>query len=57
MFRRTDVMWVLAASTIWLSACSRTPAPEQGIPTEPLPVGMKQITIHVPAMIDRQGIT
>ena len=54
MFGRTGVTWVLAASTFWLSGCGRVRGPEtNAAPSAP----MQQITLHVPGMIDRQGIT
>ena len=60
MFGRTGVTWVLAVSVFWLSACGRVHEPEKSLPTEKnaeSPVGVQQITLHVPGMIDRQGIT
>jgi hypothetical protein len=51
---------VLAASAFWLSACGRVQEPEKGLApetNEASPVGVQQITLHVPGMIDRQGIT
>ena len=54
MLGRTGVTWVLAASAFWLSACGRLQEPETN--AEP-PAGTRQITLHVPGMIDRQGIT
>jgi hypothetical protein len=60
MFGRTGVVWVLAASAFWLSACGRAHKPEKSAPPETnaaSPAGVRQITLHVPGMIDRQGIT
>jgi hypothetical protein len=63
MVGRTGVMWVLAASALWLSACGRAPEPEKSSPpdttatAQPAPPAVQQITLHVPGMIDRQGIT
>jgi hypothetical protein len=54
MFGRTGVAWVLAASAFWLSGCGRDPGPETNAAP---PAGVRQITVHVPGMIDRQGIT
>jgi hypothetical protein len=60
MFGRTGVNWVLAVSTFWLSACGRVHDPEKSL----LPntnaassATVQEITLHVPGMIDRQGIT
>jgi hypothetical protein len=66
MFGRTSVRWVLAVSVFWLSACGRVHEPEKSLPTEESlpteknaesPAGVQQVTLHVPGMIDRQGIT
>jgi hypothetical protein len=61
MVGRTGVTWMLAASAFWLSACGRAPDPAKPpsaeTPVEPSPPAQHQITIHVPGMIDRQGIT
>jgi hypothetical protein len=52
--------WLVAASALWLSACGRAPeaeknaAPENKAESAP---AIKEITLHVPGMIDRQGIT
>jgi hypothetical protein len=54
MFGRTGVTCVLAASALWLSGCGRVPGPETSASS---PAGVRQITVHVPGMIDRQGIT
>jgi hypothetical protein len=54
MFRRTGVTWVLAASVFWLSACGRIPGPETNAASS---APLQQITLHVPGMVDRQGIT
>jgi len=59
-FGRTGVTWVLAASALWLSACGRAREPEKSLQPEmnaESPAGVQQITLHVPGMIDRQGIT
>ena len=53
-FGRTGVTWVLAASALWLSACGRARGPETNAVS---PAGVQQITVQVPGMIDRQGIT
>jgi hypothetical protein len=51
---RSGVTWVLAASALWLSACGRVQGPQ----TKATPAaGLQQITLHVPGMVDRQGIT
>jgi hypothetical protein len=62
MVGRTGVMWVLAASAFWLSACGRVPQPAKIAPdtsptVQPAAPAVQQITLHVPGMIDRQGIT
>ena len=60
MLERTGVTWVLAALALCLSACSRVDGPDKGLPAETKSasdVGVKEITLHVPGMIDRQGIT
>ena len=60
MFGRTVMMWVLAASAFWLSACGRVNEPEKSLPPETNAVSsasVQEITLHVPGMIDRQGIT
>ena len=54
MVGRKGVTWLLAISAFWLSACSRVHEPEtKSAP----PAGLQKITLHVPGMIDRQGIT
>jgi hypothetical protein len=50
MFGRTGATWALAASAFWLSACGRANDAETN-------ADFPQITLHVPGMIDRQGIT
>jgi hypothetical protein len=60
MFGRTGVTWVLTASAFWLCACGRVYEPENSILPETnavSPAGVQQITVQVPGMIDRQGIT
>jgi hypothetical protein len=60
MFGRTGVACVLAASAFWLSACDRAYQSKKSSPAETKavsPAGVQQITVHVPGMIDRQGIT
>ena len=60
MFLRTGVTCVLAASAFWLSACDRGHEPKKDSPSETKakpPAGVQKITLHVPGMIDRQGIT
>jgi hypothetical protein len=54
MFGRTGVTWVLAASALWLSACGRAHEPGTNAASS---AGVQQLTLHVPGMIDRQGIT
>ena len=54
MFGRTGVTLVLAASAFWLSGCGRVHGPETSAASSG---GVQQITLHVPGMIDRQGIT
>jgi len=54
MFGRTGVTWVVAASAFWLSACGRVHGPETNAASS---AHMQQITLHVPGMVDRQGIT
>ena len=54
MFGRTGVTWVLAASALWLSGCGRVHEPETNAASS---AGAQQLTLHVPGMIDRQGIT
>ena len=59
MFGRTGVV-VLAASAFWLSGCGRVHEPEKSLAPETKavsPADVPQITLHVPGMIDRQGIT
>jgi hypothetical protein len=56
MVGRLGVTWVLAAVALWLFGCARVHEP----PLETnaaSPTGVQQITLHVPGMIDRQGIT
>jgi hypothetical protein len=60
MFGRTGVTWVVAASVFWLSACGRVHEPQTSLPRQTntaSSAGVQQITLHVPGMIDRQGIT
>ena len=60
MVKRMGVTWVLAASAFCLSACSRVDEPDKGLPAETKSasdVSVQEITLHVPGMIDRQGIT
>jgi hypothetical protein len=60
MFGRTGVTWVLAASAVWLSACGRVHEPEKRSPPQTnaaSPASAQQITVYVPGMIDRQGIS
>lgn len=65
MFLRTGVACVLAASAFWLSACDRvepkkSSAAEKSAPAETKAkpaAAVRQITLQVPGMIDRQGIT
>jgi hypothetical protein len=54
MIGRTGVTWVLAASVLWLSGCGRVHEPGTNAASS---AGVQQITVHVPGMIDRQGIT
>jgi hypothetical protein len=48
------VTWVLAAYVFWLSGCGRVVAPETNAASS---AHLQQITLHVPGMVDRQGIT
>jgi hypothetical protein len=51
---------MLAALAFCLPACGRVHEAEQSLPPETnaaSPAMMRQITLHVPGMIDRQGIT
>jgi hypothetical protein len=51
---------VLAVSAFWLSACGQVHEPKKGSPPQTEgapPAAVQQITLHVPGMIDRQGIT
>jgi hypothetical protein len=60
MSGRTGVVWVLAVLAFWVSACGRVHEPEKSLPPESNagpPAAARQITLHVPGMIDRQGIT
>jgi hypothetical protein len=60
MVRQMGVTWVLAAAAFCLSACSRVDQPDKGLAAETKSAsdaGVKEITLHVPGMIDRQGIT
>jgi hypothetical protein len=60
MFGRTGMAVVLAASAFWLSGCGLAHKPEKSLPPETKAAsapGVQQITLHVPGMIDRQGIT
>jgi hypothetical protein len=54
MIGRTGVVCVLAASMFWLTGCGR--GHEPGTDAAPGARG-QQVTVHVPGMIDRQGIT
>jgi len=54
MFGRTGMTWVLAASALCLSACGRVHEPEANAASS---AAVQEITLHVPGMIDRQGIT
>jgi hypothetical protein len=57
MFGRTGMVWIVAASAFWLSACGRVHEPEKSLSPETNAASGQRITIHVPGMIDRQGIT
>jgi hypothetical protein len=57
MFGRTGAVCVLAASALWLSGCGRVAKPDSSLSPEEKAAGVKLITLHVPGMIDRQGIT
>jgi hypothetical protein len=50
---------VLAASAFWLSGCGRVDEPAKILATtkETPAAEVQPITLHVPGMIDRQGIT
>jgi hypothetical protein len=54
MFGRTGATLVLAAAAFWLSGCGRGRESE---PNTASSVQLRQITLYVPGMIDRQGIT
>jgi hypothetical protein len=59
MVGRRGVTWVLAALAFWLFGCAGVHEPEKRVPrqTNTAPPAGVQITLHVPGMIDRQGIT
>jgi hypothetical protein len=69
MLRRTGGAMVLATLALWLSACGRVHEPQKSVPPDtkasvaagegeaPAEPKRAQITLHVPGMIDRQGIT
>jgi hypothetical protein len=60
MVGRKGVTWLLAISAFWLSACSREGGSDKGVPAATKSgsdVGLQKVTLHVPGMIDRQGIT
>jgi hypothetical protein len=48
------VTWLLAASAFCLSACGSATDPNKDTAS---PAAGQQITLHVPGMTDRQGIT
>jgi hypothetical protein len=51
---------VLAALAFWPFGCAGVHEPEKRLPRQTnaaSPAGVQQITLHVPGMIDRQGIT
>jgi hypothetical protein len=54
MFRRTGVTGMLVASAFWLSGCGQVRERETNAASS---ASVQQITLHVPGMIDRQGIT
>jgi hypothetical protein len=54
MFRRKGVPLLLAAAAFWLSACARVHEPGTDSASAE---GLQQVTLHVPDMIARQGIT
>ena len=54
MIGRMGVTCVLAASVFWLSGCGRVHEPGADAASS---AGGQQVTLHVPGMIDRQGIT
>jgi hypothetical protein len=54
MFGRTGVKGMLVASAFWLSGCGRV---DEGDSNAPSSASMQQITLEVPGMIGRQGIT
>jgi hypothetical protein len=53
MCGRKGATWVLAASAFWLCACGTVNKPER----DAAPAGLRRITLQVPGMVDRQGIT
>jgi|AmaraimetFIIA100_FD_contig_41_8477348_length_414_multi_5_in_0_out_0_2 hypothetical protein len=60
MVGRTGVTCVLAALAFWLPACGRVQEQAKSSPPDTSatsPAAVQQITLHVPGMIDRQGIT
>jgi hypothetical protein len=60
MVGRRGVPWVLAALTLWLFGCAGGQEPEKPRPPQTnaaSAAGVRQITLQVPGMIDRQGIT
>ena len=60
MFGRRGARWVLAASAFWLFACGRVHESEKSIAPETdaaSSAAVQEVTLHVPGMIDRQGIT
>jgi hypothetical protein len=54
MSGRRGVTWVLAVSMFCLSACHRMHDPDKNAASD---ANLQEITVHVPGMIDRQGIT
>jgi hypothetical protein len=60
MFWRTGATWVLAALVFCLSSCGRVHEPEKSSTPDmnaASSANVQEITLHVPGMIDRQGIT
>ncbi len=53
MFRRMSLTVVLVGSVCLLAACTGNPEPEKGKPG----ANQAAVTLHVPDMIGRQGIT
>jgi hypothetical protein len=58
MIRRAGAMWILATSALCLSACGKVnERPNRATLDTGTPTNVQKVTLHVPGMIDRQGIT